>query len=235
MARAPASRVRAVARRLACCWLIKALGTTGVMGLFFVAYFRLLDRPGVHAILMPETAVDRWVSFQPAFVYLYASLWLYVSLVPALMPDRRSLVRYGIAIGLVCVAGLAVFYGFPTRIERDPGLWANQPQFAWLSAVDGSGNAFPSLHVASAVFSAYWLDRIQRALAMPMGMRLLSVAWAVGIVYSTLAIAQHVAWDVVGGVVLALVGVLASAGWVGREAPRDGLDAQPSRPGGIGP
>ena len=185
-----------------------------MMSLFFVAYFHLLEQPGSDPTVMPESVVDRWVGFEPAFFYLYASLWLYVSLVPAIMPDRKTLVRYGLAIGLVCLAGLVVFYLYPTRIERDPTLWANDPQFAWLSEVDSAGNAFPSLHVASALFSAYWLDRTIRALAMPAVIRWLSALWAVGIIYSTLAIAQHVMWDVVGGVVLAVVGLLLSAPWV---------------------
>lgn len=185
-----------------------------MMSLFFIAYFHLLEQPGGNPMVMPASVVDRWVGFEPSFFYLYASLWLYVSLVPAIMPDRKTLVRYGIAIGLVCLAGLAVFYFYPTRIERDPALWANHPQFAWLSAVDSAGNAFPSLHVASALFSAYWLDRTIRALAMPAAVRWLSALWALGIVYSTLAIAQHVMWDVVGGIALATAGLMLTASWV---------------------
>ncbi|MCL7743805.1 phosphatase PAP2 family protein [Guyparkeria hydrothermalis] len=191
------------------------------MSLFFVAYFHLLDQPTGTPTVVPASVIDHLVGFQPQFFYLYASLWLYVSLVPAIMPDRRSLIRYGVVIGMVCLVGLAVFYLYPTRIERDPSLWINQPEFAWLSAVDSSGNAFPSLHVATALFSAYWLDRTIRALRMPASIRWLSALWALGIVYSTLAIAQHVMWDVVGGVVLAMVGVMLSAPWVfvGSNAP----------------
>ncbi|MDG4867776.1 phosphatase PAP2 family protein [Guyparkeria sp. 1SP6A2] len=197
------------------------MGTTGVMSLFFVAYFHLLDRPAGNPTVMPESAIDQLVGFQPHFLYLYVSLWLYVSLVPAMMPDRKALVRYGVAIGLLCLVGLAMFYFYPTRIERDPSLWANWPQFAWLSAVDSSGNAFPSLHVATALFSAYWLDRTIRALAMPPMARWLSGLWAVGIIYSTLAIAQHVMWDVLGGILLAVTGLMLSASWVffGSSAP----------------
>lgn len=208
-------------RRLACCWLLKALGTTGMMSLFFVAYFQLLDRTTVDPTVIPVTALDHLVGFEPQFFYLYASLWVYVSLVPAIMPDRRTLVRYGLAIGAICLVGLAVFYFYPTQIERDPALWADQPEFAWLSAVDSSGNAFPSLHVATALFSAYWLDRTLRALAMPPLMRWLSGLWAMGIIYSTMAIAQHVMWDVVGGILLATTGLLLSASWVfvGSTAP----------------
>jgi len=184
------------------------------MSLFFVAYFHLLDQPTGTPTVVPESTIDHLVGFQPQFFYLYASLWLYLSLVPAIMPDRKALARYGVAIGLLCLVGLAVFYFYPTQIERDPALWTNQPQFAWLSAVDSSGNAFPSLHVATALFSAYWLDRTIRALAMPPVARWLSALWAIGIVYSTLAIAQHVMWDVLGGVLLAMTGLILSASWV---------------------
>lgn len=195
---------RELLRRLTCCWLLKGVGTTVLMTLFFIAYFHLLNSPWDEPVVMPETWVDRQVLFQPIFFYLYASLWLYVSLVPALMPDRVTLVRYGVAIVGLCLAGLAVFLVFPTSIERDPGLWAGEPAFAFLAAVDSSGNAFPSLHVATALFSAFWMDRLIRAIGMPAFWRGLSALWALGIVYSTLAIGQHVFWDVVGGVLLAV-------------------------------
>ncbi|QGT78389.1 phosphatase PAP2 family protein [Guyparkeria halophila] len=196
---------------MACCWLLKGLGTTLMMILFFMAYFHLLAAPVTEPLVMPQTWVDRQVVFEPAFFYLYASLWVYVSLVPALMPDRATLVRYGLAIGALCLAGLAVFLAFPTSIERDPTLWAGEPAFAWLAAVDSSGNAFPSLHVATALFSAFWMDRLIRAIGMPDWWRVVSALWALGIVYSTLAIAQHVFLDVVGGVILALAFVWLSA------------------------
>ncbi len=194
---------RELLRRFACCWLLKGLGTTVLMTLFFIAYFYLLNAPRDEPVVMPETWIDHQVLFQPYFFYLYASLWVYVSLVPALMPDRTTLVRYGVAISVLCLAGLAVFLAFPTSIERDPGLWAGEPAFAWLAAVDSAGNAFPSLHVATALFSAFWMDRLIRAIGMPAFWRGLSALWALGIVYSTLAIGQHVVWDVVGGAMLA--------------------------------
>ncbi|MGM0516224.1 MAG: phosphatase PAP2 family protein [Pseudomonadota bacterium] len=211
---AGSSWAREVVRRLACCWVLKGVGTTVMMTLFFIAYFHLLDSPLSEPWVMPETWIDRQVAFQPVFFYLYASLWLYVSLVPALMPDRSVLVRYGLAIGGLCVAGLAVFLAFPTSIERQPGLWAGQSEFAWLASVDSSGNAFPSLHVATALFSAFWMDRLIRAIGMPAIWRGVSLLWALGIVYSTLAIAQHVFLDVVGGVVLAGVFAWITSGWV---------------------
>ena len=190
-----------------------------MMALFFVAYFHLLDHPSGAPYVMAETWVDRAVPFQPAFFYLYASLWFYVSLVPALIGDRGTLLRFGIAIGGLCLAGLAVFYAFPTSIERDSTLWAGSPEFAWLAEVDSSGNAFPSLHVATALFSAFWMDRLLRGIGATMPWRLVSLGWALGIAYSTLAIAQHVFWDVVGGAALAAVIGGSTAAWT-RQAMR---------------
>ncbi len=205
-------------RRLGCCWLLKALGTTTMMSLFFVAYFHLLNHPGGQPYVMGATWVDELVPFEPAFFYLYASLWFYVSLVPALIGDRDTLVRYGLAIGGLCLAGLAIFLAFPTSIERDPALWADAPEFAWLADIDSAGNAFPSLHVATALFSAFWMDRLILAMRLSAVWRLFSLGWALGIVYSTLAIAQHVFWDVLGGTLLAGLGVLATTAWIQRVA-----------------
>ncbi|WP_372590766.1 phosphatase PAP2 family protein [Guyparkeria sp.] len=221
---------RGLGRRLACCWLLKAVGTTTMMSLFFVAYFHLLNHPGGDPYVMGATWVDQLVPFQPAFFYLYASLWFYVSLVPALIGDRGTLVRYGMAIGGLCLAGLAVFLVFPTSIERDPALWAGAPEFAWLAEVDSAGNAFPSLHVATALFSAFWMDRLILAMRLPVVWRLVSLGWALGIVYSTLAIAQHVFWDVLGGTMLAAMGMLATTAWVQRagNAVPAGASSEPS-------
>ena len=87
---------------------------------------------------------------------------------------------------------------------------SGHPAFALLQGVDAAGNACPSLHVATAMFSAVWIDHLLRRLNVPPAARLVNAIWFVAIAYSTLAVKQHVVVDVLAGVVLGLVFALVS-------------------------
>jgi membrane-associated phospholipid phosphatase len=89
----------------------------------------------------------------------------------------------------------------------DPGAF---PGFAIIQGLDAAGNACPSLHVATAAFSAVWLDRLLREIETGTAMRLINWAWFVLIAWSTVAIKQHVVLDVVAGVALGLAFALPS-------------------------
>ncbi|HEX6018289.1 MAG TPA: phosphatase PAP2 family protein [Burkholderiaceae bacterium] len=178
------------------------------MGLFFVGYFQLLRHPLRPPLQMPLTAIDHWIDLRAWALWPYVSLWVYVTLPPLLMSNARELIRYGWWIGALCVTGLASFYWWPTAVPPTT-LPAGAPGFDLLRGVDASGNACPSMHVATATFSALWLDRLLRELALPPWLRWASIGWFALIVWSTLAVKQHVWWDVVAGLLLALaVGLL---------------------------
>ena len=183
-------------------WLAKMLGTTLGMTAFFVVYFQLLRHPLYPPTIVPLTAVDRLIGFRPEALPLYLSLWFYVSLAPALLIDRRELVSYGLAAIALSVIGLGIFLFWPTAVPRPDVDWSQHPAFAFLKSVDASGNACPSLHVAFAVFTAVWLRRILRQMGAGRVVRALNWLWCLGILYSTVAIRQHVALDVLTGIVL---------------------------------
>ena len=187
--------------------VLKSIGTPLFIGLFFGAYFYLLNEPAYPPTVMPITVLDRLIGFQPLALPLYLSLWVYVSLPPALLATRRELYGYGLAMAGTCLAGLMVFYLWPTAVPAADIDWARYPDVAFLKSMDASGNAFPSLHVATAVFSGIWLHHLLRRFGVPLWMFILNWAWCIGIVYSAVATRQHVAVDVLAGLVL---GVLAA-------------------------
>jgi hypothetical protein len=191
------------ARLRACFWL-KTLGFTAYMWIFFVVYFHLLRHPSAPVTVMPLSAVDHWIGFQPWALWPYLSLWLYVALPPSLIGTTRELVRYGIWIAALLAAGLLCFAWWPSAVPHLP-VDAEHPGFALLRGVDAAGNASPSLHVAAALFSAVWLHRLLGDAGAPAWMRAASMLWVVAIVWSTLAVKQHVWWDVVAGAALALL------------------------------
>jgi membrane-associated phospholipid phosphatase len=210
--------VQARTRVLSHMWL-KGIGTTAYITAFFMAYFWMLENPRVSPTVLPLTAVDRAVPLSTGWLPSYLSLWVYVSLPPALFAERAPLVRFGIAIGAVCLAGLGLFALWPSAIPPELAVdFDAHPEMALLKGIDASGNACPSMHVATALFSALWLERLLREIGAPLWLRIANILWGVAIIYSTLAVKQHVFLDVVGGVLLGGLGAWLSLAWHARRA-----------------
>jgi membrane-associated phospholipid phosphatase len=184
---------------------LKGIGTMLFISLFFGAYFYLLKAPAYPTTVMPITWLDRLIGFQPQALPVYLSLWLYVSLPPTLLATRRQLYGYGLAMALTCLAALLVFYFWPTAVPAGAIDWAQYPDVNLLKNVDASGNACPSLHVATAIFSGIWLHHLLRRFGAPLWLLAFNGVWCIGIVYSAMATRQHVAVDVLAGLVLGLL------------------------------
>ena len=216
----PPSWRRQLWQRLACLWPLKAAGTTLFITVFFQAYFYVQRNPGQTAWTMPTTWIDHWVGFTPLAFPVYASLWVYVSLPPALIGNLRGLLWHGAWAGLMCALCLAVFWAFPTKVPDAALDWASHPGMSLLKSVDTGGNACPSLHVASAVFAACWLRQLLLVMRAPRGWIIASHLTCAAIAWSTLATLQHVALDAIAG---ALVGALFA--WLSLRRPAGVLDA----------
>jgi membrane-associated phospholipid phosphatase len=182
-------------------WL-KAIGTTAFISTFFVAYFYVLRHPAYAPTVMPVLWLDRAIGFEPLALPLYLSLWLYVSLLPAFIATRAELYRYGASMALMCALGLSIFYFWPTGAPTPDIDWSQYPDMDFLKNIDASGNACPSLHVATAFFTAIWFRHLLRRFGGPWWILVFNWAWCAGIVYSTIAIRQHVAVDAAAGLVL---------------------------------
>ncbi len=190
------------ALRLRTLWVAKMLGSVLGMAVFFIVYFWLLHHRFFPITIVPFTALDRLVVFRPEAFPLYVSLWFYVLLAPALLRSGRELGSYGIAVVGLSLIGFGVFFLWPTAVPKSGIDWARYPSLSFLQEVDASGNALPSLHVAFAIFTALWLERLLREMGTGGFVRMLNGLWCLGIIYSTLAIRQHVALDAVAGAVL---------------------------------
>ncbi len=202
-------------RRLLTWWPAKLAGTTLGMTAFFVAYFWVLNHPLFPVTTLPRLALDRWIGFQPAALPVYLSLWFYVSLAPALLVNRRELISYGVAWVALSVSGLGTFLLWPTAVPRTAIEWTQHPSFAFLQAADAAGNACPSLHVAFAVFTAFWFERLLRSMGAGRGLRAGNWLWCAGILWSTMATRQHVVLDVLAGSVLGALVAVAHLSWLG--------------------
>ena len=200
--------------RLRVLFLLKLVGIPSFIGLFFIAYFWILRHPVGETTLMPVTSVDRLIGFEFALLPVYLTLWIYVSLAPILLADRRELFTYGAAIGTMCMVALALFLVLPSAVPPNLLDARSGTGMGMLAGIDASGNACPSLHVAAALFSAVWLGRILRRVGAPALLRVFNWVWCVAIIYSTMAIKQHVAYDVAGGLLLGAI-----AAWLALRLP----------------
>jgi membrane-associated phospholipid phosphatase len=212
--------IQDIGQRLRVHQLLKITGTTVWIWIFFIGYFHLLRHPMHPVTEMPLTVIDHWVPFQPAWLIPYLSLWFYVGIAPGLQRSFRELVVYGLWAGALCIAGLAFFALWPTRVPSLPLDAGGFPGFALLRGIDASGNACPSMHVAIAIFTACWIEHIFKAAGTPALLRWINLAWFLAITYSTLATGQHVFLDAAGGALLGGVFAWASLRWRPAPAPR---------------
>jgi len=186
----------------------KMFSTMAYTFIFFVVYVYLLKHPASDTFTVPTIWLDRVVAFNPAALPIYLTLWVYVSIPPMLMRTRRQIVTYGVRMTALCVVAFAFFYFWPNAVPPANIDWAKYPGVAFLKGVDAAGNACPSLHVATAVFSAVWLYWRFKSLGLGVGVQCVSALWCAAIAYSTLATKQHVAIDVIAGIGLGLLAAL---------------------------
>ena len=67
-------------------------------------------------------------------------------------------------MALMCITALIIFYIWPTAVPVANIDWSHYPNVDFLKKVDASGNACPSLHVATAIFSAKLYSESERKL-----------------------------------------------------------------------
>lgn len=194
-------------------FVLKAIGITACTSLFFVGYFHVLRHPAYPVTIVPATTLDHVIPFTPQALIPYLSLWVYVGIAPGLQLGFVELLVYGLWACALCVCGLALFFLWPTQVPPASFDPAGFPGFDLLRGVDAAGNACPSMHVAIAIFTAIWVEVLFRKIGAPPWMRIVNAAWCAAIVYSTLAIKQHVVVDVVAGAALGSAFAMASLRW----------------------
>ena len=202
-----------IALRMRRHFLLKLFGTTAFVWAFFAGYFYLLRHPAYPVTVMPLTALDHLIPFQPSTLSAYLSLWLYVGIAPGLQLSFRELLVYGLWASALCATGLGFFYLWPTAVPPLAFDVSGYPGFRMLQGVDAAGNACPSMHVAVAMFTVVWVEHLLRNARAPRTLRVLNVAWFLAIAWSTLAIKQHVVLDVLAGTLLGMAFALPSLHW----------------------
>jgi hypothetical protein len=174
---------------------------------------RLAASPTYH---LEESAVDRLVAFNPAWVWVYLSLYLLVTMALSLAPSAETVRRYlwGLLgmIAVSCVAWLVWPIAGPRPVEPvDAGA-----MFMWLASIDRPINTVPSMHIELAVYSLLFTQRTWTR----GGTRMLvggGWLWVALIAWACLATKQHFAIDLAAGFAVAVAG----DAWAWRGRPLD--------------
>jgi membrane-associated phospholipid phosphatase len=183
-----------VLTRLQAEWRLKLLLFVAINAIFWTGY-QWLSRHALFPLCeVPDTWLDRTVSFQPGlWSCVYLSQFLFTGTLPLLLLTRADIRRYVISLAVMSVTSFAVFLFFPTEGPR-PNAVGDNAAMRWIAAADGPLNALPSLHAAFLVCMGRLAGRM-------FGLKLAPVVvlWGGAILYSTLATKQHYALDLLAG------------------------------------
>jgi membrane-associated phospholipid phosphatase len=217
-------------RRLVGQWkhrqLAKVVGICAFTAAFFAGYFHLLRNPSATPVALPLLPPDHWIAYEPRAVWPYLSLWIYVGIPPAVLPSLAAGARYAVWAGALCVTGLLCFWLWPTELPPGwlPADAGGSAGLVLLRGLDAPGNACPSMHVASAVFSALWIRQQLDGFGAPAWPRRVNLLWLAAIIWSTMALRQHVLVDVLAGAALGAIFGAAALRWGPPTVARDGVD-----------
>jgi membrane-associated phospholipid phosphatase len=176
-----------------------------VLTLFFcVPYFLLQRFPVMPVRELPLTALDRAVAFVPAWVWIYQSVYLLMTIVPWLSDSADHLRRYARGFMLQSAIGFAFFLLLPIDAPR-PAVVPAGGMFGLLVSYDLTLNSFPSLHVGLAAYTALFALEASRGRLAPAPRAVVLAAlgvWVCLIAFATLATKQHYAVDLPAGALL---------------------------------
>lgn len=167
-----------------------------------LVYFSTGYLQGV-GVILPETALDRLIPYNPAGIWLYLSFFIFIPYTYlTAKPDRvRWLARSMPLCAVFC--GL-VFMTFPTTLVYPPlgdQAGASLQMLRLLQASDSPQNCLPSLHGVLTLLCVWALLQRERPLRS-----MLAVLFALAIGYSIIQLRRHVSIDLAAGLLVGLCG-----------------------------
>jgi membrane-associated phospholipid phosphatase len=185
-------------------WGLKLMLGAGLCVMFAALYLLPQHYPVFPATVMPLLWIDRKIPFMPDSVYLYESLYLIMPVAPWLMTTKAELSQYSKGIILMTFIGFCFFFFTPTFVLRPTDVQDTNMLYRLLIQLDNPLNAFPSLHVAFALFHGACCHVIFSTSSKSRFLQGFFWLWALGIMVSTLLTKQHVFVDALAGAILGL-------------------------------
>jgi len=164
--------------------------------LMLVPYFAFGHHPIFQAHVMPLTAIDRFVPFFPPAIYVYVSLYAFLTLPLLLARNERNLRQITLGFAWIACVSNTLFVMWPTTIPFSvPGVQVANPVLRLVMAADTNLNACPSLHASLAIYCALCSARLLKSGGQREGIWL----WTLSILAATLLAKRHVAIDLLAG------------------------------------
>lgn len=179
----------------------------GIFALYGILYLGAQHFPLKNPELVPFTDWDRIVGFNPNWVWIYIAAYPFVPVVFFSLKNPEHIYSYARSYIALTIGSVLVFAIWPTTLPRAPYPTDDSISgiaLELLRGLDAPTNCLPSLHVATSFLSAWWLFQHNRVLGI------LGFVFSILVVWSTLALKQHVVWDAVTGTLAAFLAVTAS-------------------------
>lgn len=178
-----------------------------IFALYGLLYLGAQHFPFRQPTLVPHTTWDQYVSFSQGWVWIYLLAYPYVPFVFFSLKRAEIIYAYARSYVWLTIGSVIIFALWPTTLPRSPyptdGTLSGLT-LEWLRGMDAPTNCLPSLHVATALLSSWWLMRQSRTLGI------IGFIFTLLVIWSTLALKQHVFWDAVTGTLAAFIAIAAS-------------------------
>ena len=149
-------------------------------------------------------SIDNALPLVSEFIYIYMSMYLVAVLPYFFIQSKREFKNVILSYLLVLGSSFMIFIFFPVYMPR-PELVAttlSERLLTHLYLVDLPINNFPSLHVALSMLSSFVLFSYSKKIGY------LALTWSVLIALSVLLVKQHYFLDIIGGILMAVIGYL---------------------------
>ena len=172
---------------------------------YFLSYFLIQSViASGHNLL---TSLDQLIPFIPEFIWIYHTFLPVIILTIIFTIEKKDLFwSILLACALAIITLISFYIWLPSFYPRHELLVTNSSEWlvhiTWL--VDGAHNTFPSSHVTFSWLLFYFFSDSKMA-AKKQWMKIVFFVWAVLISFSTLFLKQHYIFDVLSGMVLAVI------------------------------
>ena len=171
---------------------------------FYLCYFLIPSISFIEPKKVLYLTIDNKINFDSNFTILYLSIFIYMPFAWIFIKYLFELKQFAFGIVLQNLVAVIFFTFYPMFIDRP--ILNNHDLYFYLIKIDKSTNTFPSLHASFTVYSFLWINQIFKNLKrFSLLIRFFFFVWGVLILYSTLAIKQHVVIDLLSGGLFAIL------------------------------
>ena len=160
--------------------------------------------------IVPPSWPDQLIANNRSAIFPYLSWYLLILVTHFSCCEKPCFRHWWQGAGAIGLISSLIFLFWPTGIVR--GIEPQTTLHSWLLSIDQPRNVLPSLHASLAVYAGLIMQKTFNQRQTSTGFQTLLLTWVLLILWSTIAIRQHVAIDIAAGALLGIV-VYAILAW----------------------